>query len=183
MIEMHKQARRTRLARSTAGEERFRAMFERFGRDVYAYARRRTNAVDAEDIVAETFAVLWRRLDDVPEDGRAWLLGVARKCLANRQRGDRRRAALVGRLTLVDTASNHPAREQPEPGLSDPVRRAFDSLPADGREALALLAWEGLSPVEAAKVLGCSRAAFYLRVHRARRRFAKELHTTETEMR
>jgi len=34
-----------------------------------------------EDVVAETFLVAWRRLDDIPAEARPWLLGVARKTL------------------------------------------------------------------------------------------------------
>ena len=57
MIEMHKNERRARRALSTPREERLRMMFERFGRDVYAYARRRTYAVDADDVVADVEAL------------------------------------------------------------------------------------------------------------------------------
>lgn len=174
MIDMHR--RQPRPAHESLREERFQALFDGFGRDVFAYARRRVSAADADDVVADTFAVVWRRLDDVPEDARPWLLGVARNCLANRTRGERRRVALVDRLSIV------PAEVDPADSssfdLSDSVRIAFDALPTDAREALALLAWEGLTPAEAAEVLDCTRAAFYLRVHRARRRFAKELQLT-----
>jgi RNA polymerase sigma-70 factor (ECF subfamily) len=148
-------------------------LFDGFAREVYAYARRRTGAADADDVVADTFAVVWRRLDDVPEQPRPWLLAVARNCLANHQRSARRRVALVDRLSLVPTADEPPDGSAPD--LSDSVRHAFDALSVDAREVLALLAWEGLSPAEAAEVLDCTRAALYLRVHRARRHFAKEL--------
>ena len=55
------------------------------------------------------------------------------------------------------------------------VLAAVASLSPAERDAITLIAWDGLSADEAAIVLGCSRAAFYVRVHRARRRLAAAL--------
>ena len=60
------------------------------------------------------------------------------------------------------------------------VRRVLEGLPEADREILALVAWEGLSPTEAATVLGCSGATARVRLHRARRRFARALEEAET---
>jgi RNA polymerase sigma-70 factor, ECF subfamily len=151
-------------------EERLAALFDAHGRAVYAYARRRASAADAEEVVSETFLVAWRRLDDVPGEPVPWLLGVARRCLANVTRGQARQSALQLRLASL------PQEESPAPGsLSAPLRQALARLSEGEREAITLLAWEGLSPAEAATALGCSRAAVYLRLHRARRRLATEL--------
>lgn len=82
-------------------DERFAALFERIHRPLLAYALRRvSDPADAADVVAETFLVAWRRLDDVPagEAARPWLFGVARRVLANHYRGERRRDALADRL-------------------------------------------------------------------------------------
>lgn len=171
MIDMHR--RSGRPPAESMREERFQSLFDRFAGDVFAYARRRVSAMDADDVVAETFAVVWRRVDDVPTNPRPWLLGVARNCLANRHRGERRRVALVDRLSTA-TQVDEPSDSVQQP-LSDPVRVAFEAVPANARELLALLAWEGLTPHEAAQVLDCTHAALYLRLHRARRRFAREL--------
>src|ERR1700712_3314159 len=81
-------------------EARFRALFEQHGDAVLRYARRRTTSAIADDIVAETFLVAWRRLEHVPAEPRGWLLGVARRVLANQWRADRRRAELASRLAL-----------------------------------------------------------------------------------
>ncbi|MCW3017458.1 MAG: subfamily polymerase sigma-24 subunit, partial [Solirubrobacterales bacterium] len=56
--------------------DRFRQLFAAAERDLLAYALRRVDrAEDAADIVAETFLVAWRRLDDVPagDEARLWL--------------------------------------------------------------------------------------------------------------
>lgn len=51
-------------------------------------------------MVAETFTVAWRRVDELPEGDAAtlWLYGVARKVLANHYRGDNRRRARTAEL-------------------------------------------------------------------------------------
>jgi RNA polymerase sigma-70 factor, ECF subfamily len=156
------------------------ALFLAHGRAVYAFARRRASAADADEVVAETFLVAWRRLDDVPADPLPWLLGVARRSLANIVRGETRQTAL--RLRLASMASTAGAATAPAPdvsesdrSLSDVVRRSVERLNPAERDALTLLAWDGLTAAEAATVLGCSRAAVYLRLHRARRRLADDL--------
>ncbi len=85
--------------------ERFDALFSEHCADVRGYALRRASPSSAQDVVAETFAVAWRRLDEVPEDPLPWLLGVARRVLANPFRSEARRAALLDRLR--QTASIH----------------------------------------------------------------------------
>jgi len=145
------------------------------------YALRRVScAEDAADAVAETFFVAWRRLDDLPEgEGRRlWLYGVARRVLANQRRGERRRLAL-GELLARDL---HGVHEDPVPCDREPVRRAWAALREADREVLGLATWEGLGTRELAAVLGCSRTAAKLRLHRARRRFAGELDRAGSEL-
>jgi RNA polymerase sigma-70 factor (ECF subfamily) len=52
---------------------------------------------------------------------------------------------------------------------------ALASLGALDREALLLVAWEGLDHQDAAIVMGCSTGAFSVRLHRARRKLAASL--------
>lgn len=139
------------------------------------YALRRTrNSDDAADVVAETFLVAWRRLDDVPpgEQARLWLYGVARRVMANQRRGERRRSELSDRLR-VDLAAGY---QDPDytGGLAG-LRTAFTSLADADQELLSLAAWEGLDHAELAAALGCSRNAVRIRLHRARARFASAL--------
>ena len=87
--------------RREPSEHRFRALFAAHERAILAYALRRvTDPADAAEVVAETFLVAWRRLDDVATgDGeRPWLYGVARRVLANQRRGYERRDRLRTRL-------------------------------------------------------------------------------------
>lgn len=160
--------------------QRFEELFRRHHDAVAAYVLRRSRQ-DADDVLDETFLVAWRRLEEVPEAALPWLLGVARRVLANQRRSARRRQALVERV-----------QELPEPLPDDPL----DSLAGEGRvldalhalslrdqEALTLVAWEGLEPGEAARALDCSRTAFAMRLKRARRRFAQALERIESRER
>jgi RNA polymerase sigma-70 factor (ECF subfamily) len=154
----------------------FETMFRAHVGAVHAYALRRSDAATADEVVADTFLVCWRRFDRVPEDALPWLYGVARRCLANRVRAGRRErarsapAAAPARDATADTYEQQArARE---------VLTALAELPPKEREALQLCAWEGLTPAEGARVVGCTAAAFRVRLHRARRRLTATLDAT-----
>jgi RNA polymerase sigma factor (sigma-70 family) len=154
---------------------RFEAVYAANQAPILGYALRRTaSPEDAADILAETFLTAWRRLDDLPpgDDATLWLYGVARRVLANYYRGERRRSALADRLREELAHSYSPPILTGEPTrLTAALRR----LPEQDRELLTLAAWEGLDYGELAVVLGCSRNAVRIRLHRARMRLAAEL--------
>lgn len=73
---------------------RFESVVSIVGEPLRRYAARRTDAQTAQDVVADSFLVIWRRLDDVPYGGELpWCYAVARNCLANAQRSARRQRA------------------------------------------------------------------------------------------
>jgi RNA polymerase sigma-70 factor, ECF subfamily len=157
---------------------RMDALFTSHAADVYAFALRRTSPSAAQDTVSETFLVAWRRLDSVPETPKPWLLGVARRVLANQRRADGRLIALRTRLASPlssPTNDDFAQLADAETQGGNTVLAALAALTPAERDAITLIAWDGLSVDEAAKVLGCSRAAFYVRIHRARRRLAAAL--------
>jgi len=136
--------------------------------------RRAANSADAEDAVAETYAVAWRRRDQLPTGPEAlpWLYGVARNVLANQHRSQRR----WGRLHLK--VAGQPQQHAPDAdGIVErqPVLDALGKLPPDDAELLRLLTWEQLRQSEAAQVLGISENAVALRASRARKRLAEIL--------
>ncbi|WP_347813427.1 sigma-70 family RNA polymerase sigma factor [Actinomadura sp. KC216] len=152
---------------------------------ILGYALRRTaDPQDAADVLAETFLTAWRRLDDVPpgDQARLWLYGVARRILANHHRGERRRSALAADLGSRLRAGLVDHLAAPDRDLAD-VAAAFRNLPEPDRELLSLVGWEGLDHGEIAAVLGCSRNAVRIRLHRARRRFARALERAEADVR
>jgi len=140
---------------------------------VHAYAVRHTDADEAEDVVAETFLVAWRRLADVPGDPLPWLLVVARNTLANRRRSAYRHRVLELELArLIRVARPADAADVPVQAR-DEVLRAVARLSDTEREAVLLAAWDGLSPQQAALVAGCSVDAFTKRLSRARARLSE----------
>jgi RNA polymerase sigma-70 factor, ECF subfamily len=150
---------------------RFESMFGATYDRVLAYVLRRADPADAEDVVSETFAVAWRRFDDVPADPLPWLYAVARRTLANSRRSVRRRAQLATRLAsenrLSSLVESDPSEQLEEVAV---MRAALNALAEADREVLMLVAWEGLDNERAAVVLGVSPQAFAVRLHRARRR-------------
>lgn len=151
--------------------ERFEQLYRENFRAVLRFAALRIDAERAKDVTAETFLVAWRRLDDVPAEPRAWLLGVARKVIAGQFRSQTRRDALTARLR-VDVGD---APVDPVAALADhdEALAAFATLGERDREVLRLVTWDGLDPAEAADVLGVTRLAFTVRLHRARRRLER----------
>jgi RNA polymerase sigma-70 factor, ECF subfamily len=156
----------------------FEAAFEAYYGRVLAYSLRRSDErATAEEATAETFAIAWRRVDDLPRHPLPWLLQTARRVLANQRRSGKRRAA-HGTVVSIDSLTEVGDRA---PGLADRVAdqdalaRSFAALRPADREVLALVLWDGLTPKEAAEVVGCGTPAFSLRLHRARRRLMKEL--------
>ncbi len=158
-------------------DARFESLYrEHYGR-VLAYALRRATPDVAHDVVADTFLVAWRRRERLPDQPLPWLLGVARKTLANQRRSVRRRQSLVAELKAEQFARPGPPSEPTGAALD--VMAALVRLSEADRELMRLVAWEGLTPAEAAKVLGQSAATCRVRLHRARLRLADELGSGE----
>jgi RNA polymerase sigma-70 factor, ECF subfamily len=156
--------------------QEFEAVYAAHAGAVRAYALRRGAAEDADDVVAEVFLIAWRRWHDVPEDPRAWLLAVARRVQSNARRGASRRDVLRVRLEH-ERAPGSGAAAPDDRGL----REALLALREGDREALLLVAWEGLTHREAARVLGVRESTFAVRLHRAKRRLARALSEARAE--
>jgi RNA polymerase sigma-70 factor (ECF subfamily) len=164
----------TKLADQSSSEARFRRLYAEHGRDLLGYALRRVpDPEDAADVLADTFLVAWRRIDEVPSGARArlWLFGVARRTIANHHRGAHRRDRLGERLRgeLRDLLDHD------EPNLDEELTRALSRLEVGDQELLRLTAWEGLTPSQAARALGITAVAARSRLHRARRRLRQAL--------
>ncbi|WP_041292351.1 RNA polymerase sigma factor [Kineococcus radiotolerans] len=160
-------------------EDRFRALYAELRPQLLRFVHRRhaaTGTAAAEDVVADAFLVMWRRLEQAPtglEDVRAWAYGITRNVLLNQARGQRRHLALSVRL-----AEHHDRDEKFRSEASSEadgvvnrvdLTRAWQRLSAVHQEALSLVVFDGLDSSRAASVLGISAVAFRLRLSRARR--------------
>jgi RNA polymerase sigma-70 factor, ECF subfamily len=155
---------------------RFELIFRRHEPAVRAYAVRRASPTMAEDVVAEVFVVCWRRLDELPADPLPWLLGVARHVLATLRRAEDRRDALRTRLVREATLREQDGVARSGDGV---LGTALEQLSDGDCELLLLVAWEGLSTVEAASVLELRPSTARVRLMRARRRLRLELARAE----
>lgn len=154
----------------------FTSLYHDCYRMLLAYARRRVDEQTADEVVADTFLVAWRRREDIP-DGfeRAWLYGVARNTIATAYRAARRRAALNRKLRGVWGPA--PGGDDPDEASdwTDTLLPALGSLRPEDREILMLVARDELSHAEIGEALGISPNAVAIRVHRARKRLAANI--------
>ena len=162
-------------AETTARRARFEAAYAAARDPLVRYFARRADADRVEDLFAETMVVAWRRLADIPCGAEVpWLLGVARRILANQRRSDGRLARLRERLRLSTPAER--ARTEPAGLDRDPrLTEALGTLAAGDVEILRLSAWDELPPREIAVVLGIGVNAATVRLHRARARLRAAL--------
>jgi RNA polymerase sigma factor (sigma-70 family) len=152
----------------------FDAVFTDYAVAVHRFIRRRiqltTAAIDADDITADVFTVVWRRRADVPDDAvLPWLYGVARHLLANHYR---KMNAQVRLLDADVDAATDPAELV---AANDELSRAWLQLGARDRQILALIAWEGQTEAGVAEVLGLSVGGASSAITRARQRFSSLL--------
>lgn len=151
--------------------QRFERLYAEHASAVQAYARRRIDRVTADDVVSEVFLTAWRRDDQNPDDPRAWLLGIARRVLANQRRSSERQVALFERMSetqpsLGDLESDH---RHPD------VLLALAALRPADRELLLLIGWDELTPAQAAHVLEIRPSTLSMRLKRARQRLTVQL--------
>jgi RNA polymerase sigma-70 factor (ECF subfamily) len=154
----------------TAFEDLYRAYY----RALLRFAVRRTPDHErARDVVAETFAVAWRRRSTLPTDrALPWLYKIAGNVIANDRRRDEH-AAEAYRVLGSYSTREHQTDSAEQTEWSHALRgvlHILHTLSDSDQRVLMLHAWEGLSGMDLGAALGCSSAAASVRLHRARRR-------------
>ena len=149
----------------------FEALFRDTRVAMLRYLIRRAPSEDAADLLAEVYLVAWRRRADLPscDERRLWLYGVARRLLAEHHRTS---FARTDAERSADVAAP-PGRRTTDDDRDAAVRRALESLGDLDRELVSLTTREGLSPAEAARVVGITAGTARVRLHRARARLAR----------
>ncbi len=148
----------------------FTALFHEHATSVHRYLLRRAHADDVEDLTAETFAVAWRRRDDIPYGFELqWLFRTAGFLVSNHHR--KKRATPVEELPERDTTIDPMHDVIDDEGL----KQAFRQLSDRDREVLLLSAWEGLGASDIAGVLNISSNAASVALSRARSRLLHAL--------
>lgn len=152
-------------------EARFRELYLSSYLDVVRFVARRVEEREAEDVAADAFLVVWRRLEELPDrtsDARAWLFGIARGCLLNARRGRSRHEGLAVRLATLTATDGADGAVSDDVALRLDLAAAWKALPPGEQEVLALALLDGLTSVEASVVLGTTPTAYRLRLMRAR---------------
>lgn len=166
----------------TANDALFAEVYERFFRQVYGYCLRRSLPDRVDDVVAETFLVAWRRIEDVPDGDAAlpWLYSVAYRVLGTHFRGRSRQRRLAERLTSVGVEPVASTEEFII--MSEDSAQVFDAMarlkPTD-QEILKLTVWEELSHAEIAEVLRIGIGAVKQRALTARKNLTREYNRLE----
>ena len=173
-------------ARRRAEEAAIAALVSQYAGTLYrvAYSVLR-NASDAEDAVQEAFVRVLRHRDTLHEvrDQRVWLIRIVWNVVLDRKR------RMKTRPETDDVAEL--ARVLPAAGLSADERVAaaqhhahvlgcVEQLPAKERQVLMLSAFEELTSVEIASVLGISESSVRSRLFRARNLMAGLLDHTRS---
>lgn len=158
------------VARSLAGRpEAFAALVRRHGQAVHAYLSRRSGRQTADDLLGEVWLRAFRSRQSYDRswpNARPWLYGIA----GNTLRAHWRCHALediAGAEPVQDPWSEVDGRLEAD-RMRPQLRRALASLSPQDRDVLLLVAWEQLSPSEAATALGIPPGTARWRLHRAR---------------
>lgn len=172
--------------RSRAEEETIAALVTEYSGTLYrvAFSVLR-NSADAEDAVQEAFLRVLRHRDTLDEvrDQRVWLIRIVWNIVLDRKRraktrpetddvSEMARILPCGGLSAeqVAAAAEHHAH----------VLACVDQLPAKERQVLHLSAFEELSSVEIAAVLGITESSVRSRLFRARNLMAGLLNHTRS---
>lgn len=165
-------------AATTGDDDAFSVFFRRHVDAVTRYALRRcAGPEDVGDLVGECFLIALQAADRYrPETETAlpWLFGIARRLVARQ-----RRHYASGRRLFLKASNVFPRFTESE---ADAVASALDAarqrpaleaalarLSPSEREVLEIVAYDGLSPTEAAITLGITPNAARLRLSRARK--------------
>lgn len=154
---------------------RFAVIFDRHVDPIRRFAVSRLGSSRSEDVVSEVFRIAFEQRDTfdlTSRSARPWLFGIATNLVRREHRSHARAVAALERLggrrhitidPLLDVADRVDAREDVLR-----LRDAVLALSDDEREILLLVAWDQLTPSEAALALGWKPETARTRLRRAR---------------
>lgn len=162
-----------------AAERRFTLLYDAHFREILGYLVRRLDSIStAQDLTEDVFVVAWEKLDDVPKEPESvfWLYGVAKRTLSNHRRKTARRSSIWEALRpRPQPAGDSPAEELVRNQDCEAVHQALRALRLRDQEIIRLAYWDELPHAAIAEILGCSRPAVDVRLHRAVRRLGKAM--------
>jgi len=136
---------------------------------VHGFLARRAGQQAADDLLGEVWVRAFAArggYDPGYDDARPWLYGIARNVLRAHWRASRD-ASHMAAEAAVDPWDDVVDRLD-SAGKAQVLVSALRALPAAERDVLLLVAWEQLTPAEAAVVLGVPQGTARSRLYRAR---------------
>ncbi|MCP3800173.1 RNA polymerase sigma factor [Allokutzneria sp. A3M-2-11 16] len=159
-------------------------LYDSAARQLHRYLARRVGTEVADDLVAETFLVLWQQRDSVEFGGdsaRAWMYGIATNLVRRHARSEERRLRAwtrdgARREEVADVGDR--AVDLVDAGaVSGHLAPMLAELPERDRDVLLMSAWTDLSPTEIAESLDMHPVTVRTCLHRVRGRLRKQLAT------
>jgi len=177
------------IERSRHDPEAFSALFTRHAPCIQRYVTRRIGPEAADDVVAETFLLAFRKrnsYDPARRDALPWLYGIATNLIGRHRRDEVRLYRALARTGIDTVAALLPDTltdsftERVDSAVSASMARrhlaaALAKLSTAYRDPLLLVAWGDLSYDEVALALGIPKGTVRSRISRARTRLRRML--------
>ncbi|MDF5755361.1 RNA polymerase sigma factor [Spongiactinospora sp. TRM90649] len=161
--------------------EAFEGIFDAHFAEIHRYASQRLGTDSAEDVVAETFLIAFRKrasYDPARATVRAWLYGIATNLIGKQRRLEVRTLRALARHGVdpdVPGHEDHVAVRVSAQSLRPSLAAAVAELDRRDRDVLLLVALAGLSNDEIATALGIPYGTVGSRLNRARRKLRGSL--------
>ncbi len=160
------------------GREAFAELVRRHERRVYGVVQRMVgDRSDADDLAQEVFMTAWRSIGSFRSGSSfyTWIYRIAVNAslsFLRKKAREKGRAPFDENIGVADLAAGAPSSPERSSAASEIRGRAEEALralPDPFRASFVLVAGEGLSHREAARILGCSENTVSWRMHKARK--------------
>ncbi|PKW12345.1 RNA polymerase sigma-70 factor, ECF subfamily [Streptomyces sp. 1222.5] len=169
------------LQEPQGASQEFAELYDRYAPAIHRYATRRLGAGLADDVVAETFLVAFRRrqrFDPAQGQVRPWLYGIASNLIAAHRRFEVRQYRALAKTAIDPLLTDYHDDVDDRVAATAVARQlaaALSHLSKGDRDVLLLIAWESFSYDEVAQALAIPVGTVRSRLHRARKKVQKTL--------
>jgi RNA polymerase sigma factor (sigma-70 family) len=160
---------------SVGDPSRFADIFDRHIDPVRRFVFRRLGESRGDEVISEVFRIAFEsraKFDGTSDSALPWLYGIAANLVRREHRSHVRHLTALERLAQRRQIVSDPildAAARLDAGVTaQDLARALVTLNDDEREVLLMVAWEELTPTQAAAALGIPAATARTRLHRAR---------------
>ncbi|HEX6469454.1 MAG TPA: RNA polymerase sigma factor [Streptosporangiaceae bacterium] len=176
------------IDRSLRDPDAFTELFHRHSGEIGRYVIRRIGPGPAEDVVAETFLVAFRRraaYQGTRADARPWLYGIATNVMRRHRRDEVRALRALARTgadpVMAESFADRVEERVAAAEISRALASALAGLDAGQRDVLLLVAWGELTVDQVAGVLDIPPGTARSRLNRARTKIRTAMGALERE--